>query len=753
MTQNFDTNSTNERDNTSKKLTVPTKTEAAHIFDITDASHESSISCQAEAPSHTDKKTTDTLASKLIQTEEQPGSTNTQHVSDSSPTEERLTKTNIKQESISSQTEEPFYDFELFKTSSITILQESFVTAFDKINDSIRTMRINRTEEDEMKQRIMLLTKENERLKEAKKTATQDMTKAKVACQSCSESAVKIEKMNKILATEKEKSQQSLHNFTVMKENQVTKMEADAGLLKHQLELTERKNKIYEQEISSLEKRIEAKNDSITKLETQKSDMLNKITNLEDEIMSWKLHECRAESEAVFEKVKGKNHKLTEEDSICNLTRETSNKGTEESSKSQKTAREPETDDCNASPSKLSTTDDSLKQRKDPKKLQVQIVGTSNIKFISPEYIGEKEFEVSKVTKYTLDETQTFIEGLTPTDRHDAFILHSLCNEVGVKSPEECTNHMKRILETVTNKNKKAKVIVSLGLPRKNKDLNRGIEKTNILIKEMTSEMRNVFICDNSNLFYRGEAQKGILNEDGLHLARAGTRKLGRNMKEALWGTFDIPIIVRYEPNNDSQGNKQNEQYKDLQEGERQSRKTRDWDRRAHNSYSAQESGRQTHGNSADEDRRAHRNYDAWDRETRSQYNHSTWDNGRRSLNYDTQDNKGRSHDYNGVRGGIRRSHDNNYWDNDRDFNNSWKRDEILGSYGKNGARDMEWSSPHYNGSRGGERRSHYYQDEGGRSHSSYGSKDRDYWAQNRLLGGDQDRFNFQDSSYGNYRY
>ena len=238
----------------------------------------------------------------------------------------------------------------MFKTSSIKILQESFVISFDKLNDSIRTMRINWTEEDEMKQRIILLTKENERLKEANKTATQDMTKAK---ETCSESAVKIEKMNKILATEKETSQQSLHILTVMNENQITKIEADAGLLKHQLKLAEKKNKIYEQEISSLEKRIEAKNDSIIKLETQKSDMLNKITNLEDEIMSWKLHECRAESEAVFEKVKGNTHKLTEEDSICNVTRETRNKGTEESSKSQKTAREPETDDFNASPSKL----------------------------------------------------------------------------------------------------------------------------------------------------------------------------------------------------------------------------------------------------------------------------------------------------------------------------------------------------------------------------------------------------------------
>ena len=131
---------TDERDNTSKKLTVPTKTEEAHIIDSKDASCESSTSCQTEAPSHTDNKTTDTLASKLIQTEEQPGSTNTQHGSDSSRTEEQLTKTNINQVAISSQTEEPFYDFELFKTSSITILQESFVTAFDKINDSIRTM-------------------------------------------------------------------------------------------------------------------------------------------------------------------------------------------------------------------------------------------------------------------------------------------------------------------------------------------------------------------------------------------------------------------------------------------------------------------------------------------------------------------------------------------------------------------------------------------------------------------------------------
>lgn len=279
---------TDERNNVSKKSTASTQTDAAHDVTPRVVNYES-VSCQTEPLSHTDNKTIYMLESKLCQTEEQCVSIVTERVPDSSQKGRQLESTIINHESIASQTEEQFYDFELFKTSTITTLQESFVTAFDKINDSIRTMRINRREEDEMKQHITSLTKENERLKEAKKIETHNMPKDKVTCQTCSETAVKLEKMNNMLATEREKSQLSLHNITVVKENQIAKLEADACLLKHQLVLAGKKNQTYEQEMSSLEKRIDAKNDIITKLETQKSDMVTKITNLEDEIMSWKL--------------------------------------------------------------------------------------------------------------------------------------------------------------------------------------------------------------------------------------------------------------------------------------------------------------------------------------------------------------------------------------------------------------------------------------------------------------------------------
>ena len=100
-----------------------------------------------------------------------------------------------------------------------------------------------------------------------------------------------------------------------------------------------------------------------------------------------------------------------------------------------------------------------------------------------------------------------------------------------VVKPEECSNQMKSMLNTISTKFEDVKVIVSLRLPRSDNNLNCRIEKTNVLIKELTSGMKNVYICDNSNLFYRVEAQKDILNEDGIHLARDGTRKLGRNMK------------------------------------------------------------------------------------------------------------------------------------------------------------------------------------------------------------------------------
>ena len=596
--------------------------------------------------------------------------------------------------------------------------------------------------------------------------------------------------------------------MTVAKESEISKLQAEVGLLRHQVEVSGKKNKLFDQELSSLEKRIEAKNDYITKLEEQKCNLSEKIASLEDEIMSWKLHECREESEAAFDKAKTKRSKQTEEAS--KKTREGEHEDSEDSRDSQNATTEFE---HNASQSQLTTADAFVKQSngkgsikdqrigsEDPKKLKVQIVGTSNIKFISQEYIGEREFEVSKITKYTLDETYKYIEGLTLKDKHDIFILHSLCNDVGGKSPEECSNQMKRIIESITKKYADVKVIISLGLPRQNRDLNRKIEKMNIIIKEMISELENVYLCDNSNLFYKGEAQKGILNEDGLHLARSGTRKLGRNMKEALWGAFDIPIIIRFETNQKRQNNRvtpskdsklpnlpqygsgettphdmrkvgsrqhstSNVAWKGdrLWNGDRQSG-SKDTEKRAYYSYDTQDRGRQQDNHDTREEvRQSHRNYDDCDRERRSYDNYGSREVERRSQNNSSpQKNRWWSHDNYATRGGIRRHHDYITWDTVRGnndnrskgersrYSNQGTLDDEMGSYNRlnrDSTPDREWRSHHNTGAWGEGRRSHYYRDED----SNYG--DWESWSQNRLFDDDLERWNYCDNSYGNYRY
>ena len=430
-----------------------------------------------------------------------------------------------------------------------------------------------------------------------------------------------------------------MHKLTIEKENQISNLQADFSSLRHQIELSNKQCNTLSAEMSSLEKRIAAKNDYITSLEEQKHKRSQKIHNLEDEIMSWKFHVCRADGEAVFEQVRGKQAKQAEEASHTKGT--DIQKSTEESHNSPDDTNEAvEAADCQREDQQTTNDDPDmhtgnvnktvhnksvLSAQKNAStastKLTVQMVGTSNIKFISQEYIGESDFSVSKITRYTLEETYDYVEKLTPTDRHDGFILHSLCNETGIKTPAECSNYIKRIIDNITQKYSNTKIIISLGLPRSEASLNRCIEKTNILIKEKISHMKNVYTCDNSNLFYRGDAQKGILHEDGLHLARNGTRKLGENMKETLWDAFDIPIFVSYEPKRDGGESRRGGNNK-IQDGEQRwkshDKDTADRESWSHNNKYSRDGESQSQVNNITIGRKNQSQNNNWDRERRS---------------------------------------------------------------------------------------------------------------------------------------
>ena len=174
----------------------------------------------------------------------------------------------------------------------------------------------------------------------------------------------------------------------------------------------------------------------------------------------------------------------------------------------------------------------------------MQIVGTSNVKYLSLKYIAGTEFNMSKEVKYTLKETKDYFEASESKDHQDAFILQSLCNDIQMKSADECTKELTDIIDAIESKHKDSRIIISLGLPRDDVTLNRKVEKINVLLKESLAGRKTVNICDNSNLFYRGTAQQGILKEDGLHLTKDGTKMLAKNIRETLYDMFDIPIIT-----------------------------------------------------------------------------------------------------------------------------------------------------------------------------------------------------------------
>ena len=168
------------------------------------------------------------------------------------------------------------------------------------------------------------------------------------------------------------------------------------------------------------------------------------------------------------------------------------------------------------------------------KEKKVVIIGPSNIRFLSRDSLSDDGVNVEKVHKYTIEEGEAYVDQLDRSEDKDCFVLHLLCNDVKTKSEDYCVEGVNAVIKKLQEKRPNARTILSLGIPRNSETLNRKIEKINVTLKEKVSGNKNTFICDNSNLFYRGLASRGMLNEDGLHLSRQGTRTLGKNMKGVI---------------------------------------------------------------------------------------------------------------------------------------------------------------------------------------------------------------------------
>ena len=425
-------------------------------------------------------------------------------------------------------------DLQELSKSTVSSLQDSFVGAFDRINESVRCLKTSIDDESHLNQKLNIAMKENERLRaEISQEKPQDNL-GKKNCQSCDEYSNRVGELTKALQKEKDTTQCKLHEAVLQKEIMESRMKADASVLQHKVEILNKQLTMQENEVTNLEKRIDSKNNLIGQLENKTSEMMKKISDLQDEILSLKLHNCRVVDLQQDSKVENEQRKKKEESQAEEV------KGSKTPEKQYNEIVKNHSSD----ESRKSNHDLKLEKSQKEDIKRVQIVGTSNAKYLSLRYIAGSDFNLSKKIKYTLEETKEYFQNLEPSDHQDVFILQSLCNDISKKSADECTKELTDIIDIIESKVKDTRIIISLGLPNGDVALNRKTEKVNILLKESLVKRKSVHICDNSNLFYRGDAQQGILKEDGLHLSKDGTKLLARNIRETLYDVFDIPIIT-----------------------------------------------------------------------------------------------------------------------------------------------------------------------------------------------------------------
>ncbi|CAC5370579.1 unnamed protein product [Mytilus coruscus] len=139
------------------------------------------------------------------------------------------------------------------------------------------------------------------------------------------------------------------------------------------------------------------------------------------------------------------------------------------------------------------------------KRKEILMIGTSNTKYISAKYMSFGSANVNKIIKYKIQECMEYIGTIDdPNVNYDAIILHILGNDIEHKTPEESIAIFQTLIDQIRKKKISKKLIISLGLPKKDGIKNRNVEKLNIMIKDKFGDANDIFLCDNSNLSFRG---------------------------------------------------------------------------------------------------------------------------------------------------------------------------------------------------------------------------------------------------------
>ena len=389
-----------------------------------------------------------------------------------------------------------------FQDVTVQRLESSFINAID----NFAKVHNNTTN---LQNQIRKLTEERDSLK----TPNQETSsKPDKKCDNCQTLSLKIENQD----IENKKLKQQIFEVNLEKEMVAAKQQSALSVLNQKYESSKTQAGIIQQDVENMEKRLKIKCEVILELEEKVKKQNSDLLQLQDEVLAWKMHASRKDDSLVQQgsmKVQEQVQELPATESRAKVRSQKEESNVREKSS---TPSEEPVIDIEAIPDKKS----------------VLLIGTSNIKYIDANRLSSTEVEVQKTTKYTLKEGQEYINQMK--ENPDAVVLHLFENDMEKETPEDCAAKVHNICTDIKQKARNTKIVVSMGLPRREEGINRKVMKLNVLLQEKLADMESVSLCDNGNLFYRGQPSKGILNADGKHLSRLGTQKLSANLKSSI---------------------------------------------------------------------------------------------------------------------------------------------------------------------------------------------------------------------------
>lgn len=417
-----------------------------------------------------------------------------------------------------------------FQDVTIKRLENTFVSAVDnlaKVHDSAA----------ELQAQVRKITVERDSLKLERDALKMDIQKSteqksqenrKCNCQNLQ---AQIEDYTKQITALRRKCSSS----EIEKEIELSKLQGAMSVMNQKYESSNLLLNVSQQDVETLEKRLQNKNNLIIDLEEKIKTQNTEMLKLQDEILAWKLHASRKDDSLLQPEVKDKVHKQKDDSQTVKQHPKNSKKSEEESQRQDVPTENQKNNEC------VTVID----VENIPEKKKVLLIGTSNIKYISTQYLSSRNVSVEKLTKYTIEEGQEYVKSLGQSDiTMGAVILHLIENDISEQAPEYCSERLLKLAEDCKSVFPNAKIILSLGLPRRDEVINQKICKLNVLLKEKTTNMDNISVCDNGNLYYRGRPSRGVLAGDGKHLSRRGTKMLGGNLKFSINGALGESQVI-----------------------------------------------------------------------------------------------------------------------------------------------------------------------------------------------------------------